>query len=156
DRLGCLALSLVPTNQPLETFPDEDVSITDTATLPLRMLISARAGEELIVRACHTGDLALASSASGWCRVFSLLWKWSGVDLLAEKVERLRRDLQFSFVFLPVLVIILSSPSLRALDPRQPLAQLYHSSWTEKQGINGTVTALAQTTDGYLWVGTTD
>jgi signal transduction histidine kinase/ligand-binding sensor domain-containing protein len=43
-----------------------------------------------------------------------------------------------------------------ALDPHQPLAQLYHTSWSAKQGVTGTVTALAQTTDGYLWVGTTD
>jgi signal transduction histidine kinase/ligand-binding sensor domain-containing protein len=43
-----------------------------------------------------------------------------------------------------------------ALDPNQPLAQLYHSSWGPKQGVTGEVTALAQTTDGYLWVGTTD
>jgi signal transduction histidine kinase/ligand-binding sensor domain-containing protein len=43
-----------------------------------------------------------------------------------------------------------------ALHPNQPLAQLYHSSWGPKQGVTGNVTALAQTTDGYLWVGTTD
>jgi PAS domain S-box-containing protein len=43
-----------------------------------------------------------------------------------------------------------------ALDPHQPLAQLYHSSWNARQGVSGSVTALAQTTDGYLWVGTTD
>ena len=43
-----------------------------------------------------------------------------------------------------------------ALDSRQPLAQLYHSSWNARNGLHGSVTALAQTTDGYLWVGTTD
>jgi ligand-binding sensor domain-containing protein/signal transduction histidine kinase len=49
----------------------------------------------------------------------------------------------------------LCSPAL-ALNPSQPLAQLYHTSWNAQQGITGNVTALAQTTDGYLWVGTTD
>src|ERR1700677_442056 len=44
--------------------------------------------------------------------------------------------------------------SLFALDPRQPLAQLYHSSWNSRNGLIGSVTALAQTTDGFLWVGT--
>jgi hypothetical protein len=39
--------------------------------------------------------------------------------------------------------------SLFALDPRQPLAQLYHSSWNSRNGLIGSVTALAQTTDGY-------
>ena len=43
-----------------------------------------------------------------------------------------------------------------ALDPNQSITQLYHTSWSAKQGVNGFVTALAQTTDGYLWVGTTD
>jgi ligand-binding sensor domain-containing protein len=51
---------------------------------------------------------------------------------------------------------MLSRASLFALNPRQPLAQLYHSSWDARNGLNGSVTALAQTTDGYLWVGTTD
>jgi signal transduction histidine kinase/ligand-binding sensor domain-containing protein len=120
------------------------------------MLISARAGEEFMVRACHTRDLALAPSPSRWCKFFPLLWKGRSVDLQADSVKRPRRDLQFSFLLWPVLAIILSNPSVRALDPRQSLAQLYHSSWTEKQGINGTVTALTQTADGYLWVGTTD
>src|SRR5215469_3182973 len=49
----------------------------------------------------------------------------------------------------------LQCSSAFALDPHQPLAQLYHTSWGAKQGVTGTVTALAQTTDGYLWVGTT-
>lgn len=53
-------------------------------------------------------------------------------------------------------VFIVSCPSLFALDPLQSLAQLYHSSWNAKQGVSGNVTALAQTTDGYLWIGTTD
>src|SRR3954452_8205875 len=43
-----------------------------------------------------------------------------------------------------------------ALDPNQPLAQLHHTSWTAKDGLNGSVAALAQTADGYMWVGTTD
>lgn len=46
--------------------------------------------------------------------------------------------------------------SLFALSPRQPLDQVHHTSWNAKHGINGVVTALAQTTDGYLWAGTSD
>src|SRR5712671_3215140 len=53
-------------------------------------------------------------------------------------------------------LLLSSRASLFALDPRQALAQLYHSSWDARNGLNGSVTALAQTTDGYLWVGTTD
>src|SRR5258708_36351006 len=43
-----------------------------------------------------------------------------------------------------------------ALDPHQSLDQLYHSVWGAKQGITGAVAALAQTTDGYLWLGAAD
>src|SRR5258706_6572971 len=32
--------------------------------------------------------------------------------------------------------------------------QFHHTSWTVKDGAPGQVTALAQTTDGYLWLGT--
>jgi streptogramin lyase len=54
-----------------------------------------------------------------------------------------------------LIFVSLCSPAL-ALNPSQPLAQFYHTSWNAKQGVTGNVTALAQTTDGYLWVGTTD
>src|SRR3954471_10991616 len=43
-----------------------------------------------------------------------------------------------------------------ALDPNQPLSQLHHTTWTAKDGLNGAVVTLAQTVDGYLWVGTSD
>ena len=45
---------------------------------------------------------------------------------------------------------------LSALDPHQPLRQFHHTSWTSKDGLSGSVMALAQTPDGYLWVGTSD
>ena len=54
-----------------------------------------------------------------------------------------------------VLAILSCAPML-ALDPHHPLGQLYHTSWNAKSGLNGSVLALAQTTDGFLWVGTTD
>lgn len=46
--------------------------------------------------------------------------------------------------------------SLPALDPHQPIDELYHTSWTARDGLSGSVSALAQTKDGYLWVGTSD
>ena len=48
----------------------------------------------------------------------------------------------------------LSWNTLFALDPHRPLAQLHHTSWKEDSGLVGAVHALAQTQDGYLWVGT--
>jgi signal transduction histidine kinase/ligand-binding sensor domain-containing protein len=67
-----------------------------------------------------------------------------------------RRRSQSIFLWVVASSFALVSPSLFAIDPHQSLAQLYHSSWGAKQGVSGDVIALAQTTDGYLWVGTTD
>jgi signal transduction histidine kinase/ligand-binding sensor domain-containing protein len=54
-----------------------------------------------------------------------------------------------------VLTALFCAPAF-ALDPNQPLGQLFHTSWNAKNGLNGSVVTLAQTTDGYLWIGTTD
>jgi ligand-binding sensor domain-containing protein len=54
------------------------------------------------------------------------------------------------------LVFALRCPPNVALDPSQPLGQLYHTSWNAKDGFNGSITALAQTQNGFLWIGTSD
>ena len=41
-----------------------------------------------------------------------------------------------------------------ALDVHRPLAQLHHTAWRVQDGAPGQITALAQTTDGYLWLAT--
>jgi len=51
---------------------------------------------------------------------------------------------------------ILFSSAVFGLDPSESLRQLHHTSWTARDGLNGSVAALAQTADGYLWIGTTD
>src|SRR5579872_3458210 len=43
-----------------------------------------------------------------------------------------------------------------ALDPHRAITQFVHTSWTDKEGAPSNIRALAQTKDGYLWVGTTD
>ena len=46
-------------------------------------------------------------------------------------------------------------PSATAAPSRQrTLSELNHTSWTAKDGVPGEVFALAQTADGYLWLGT--
>ena len=40
-----------------------------------------------------------------------------------------------------------------ALDPDRTLAQLQHTAWTIKDGAPSQVSALAQTSDGWLWIG---
>src|SRR6201999_1314017 len=46
------------------------------------------------------------------------------------------------------------SPAL-ALDPAKPLTQYSSAVWTQQQGLpQDAIRAIAQTTDGYLWLGT--
>ena len=55
-------------------------------------------------------------------------------------------------VFLTVCLFVTSA---FALDPQKAITQFVHTSWTEKDGAPTGILALAQTTDGYLWIGTT-
>jgi signal transduction histidine kinase/ligand-binding sensor domain-containing protein len=53
------------------------------------------------------------------------------------------------------LLIGLAEPGMvRALDRQQSLQQLNHSAWTVHDGAPRDIVALAQTPDGYLWLGT--
>src|SRR5262245_56996308 len=45
-----------------------------------------------------------------------------------------------------------ASPAL-ALDPDRTLAQIHHTAWTAKDGAPSQISALTQTTDGFLWIG---
>lgn len=63
--------------------------------------------------------------------------------------RRFTRALLAGFLFL-------SYSAAFALDPHQPIGELYHSAWSALQGIHGEVMALAQTSDGFLWLGTSD
>jgi signal transduction histidine kinase/ligand-binding sensor domain-containing protein len=56
---------------------------------------------------------------------------------------------------LGALFLLLSLKGARALAPEELITQLAHSSWGAKEGIVN-VEAIAQTRDGYLWVGTAD
>jgi len=51
-------------------------------------------------------------------------------------------------------ISLLSAP-LRGIDRDRRLDELYHTSWTLKDGAPTEIFAIAQTIDGYLWLGTT-
>src|SRR6516225_10890463 len=55
---------------------------------------------------------------------------------------------QLLFIFLPVSV-----RTALALDPDRHITELGHRVWGSTSGVPGDIRALAQTTDGYLWVG---
>ena len=53
------------------------------------------------------------------------------------------------------VLLAISASSLFALDPALSTTQYLHTSWTQEEGIAlPAISALAQTTDGYLWLGT--
>src|SRR5216683_2297225 len=51
------------------------------------------------------------------------------------------------------LAFMLATP-VHALDPQKSITQFTHTAWSAKDGIPGPVRAIAQTRDGYLWLGT--
>src|SRR5437868_7002486 len=51
-------------------------------------------------------------------------------------------------------LLLLLVPTADALNPDRDIHQLAHRSWSEKEGYPGRAEALAQTTDGFLWIGT--
>jgi signal transduction histidine kinase/ligand-binding sensor domain-containing protein len=51
--------------------------------------------------------------------------------------------------------LLFASPPLFALDPALAVSQYAHTAWTVRDGFSlGNVYAMAQTPDGYLWLGT--
>jgi signal transduction histidine kinase/ligand-binding sensor domain-containing protein len=54
-----------------------------------------------------------------------------------------------------LLAMLLCAPVL-GIDRDLRIEQLHHTSWTHKDGAPGEMMALAQTTDGFLWIGARD
>src|SRR5580698_7161906 len=55
-----------------------------------------------------------------------------------------------------LLFSLLTAPSLFAVNPHLSLDQYLHTSWTQEEGSAlPPIERLAQTADGYLWLGTT-
>jgi signal transduction histidine kinase/ligand-binding sensor domain-containing protein len=56
-------------------------------------------------------------------------------------------------LFLCLLALLAGAPRASALEPRISLAEYHHDIWTGKDGAPGEVSAMAQTVDGWLWIG---
>ena len=65
------------------------------------------------------------------------------------RVDRLLRNLMFVFV------AICFAQEVRAVDPNRTISQYRRESWGLERGfMGGAVSSIAQTADGYLWIGT--
>jgi ligand-binding sensor domain-containing protein/signal transduction histidine kinase len=53
------------------------------------------------------------------------------------------------------IAVVCFAVSASALDPARAVSQYLHDSWRAEKGLlGGSITAVAQTSDGYLWIGT--
>src|SRR5262245_17061564 len=65
------------------------------------------------------------------------------------------RHVVIARILAAVFVSLMSSASASAATPTLDLSQFAHAAWTARQGFfDGVVRAIAQTQDGYLWLGT--
>lgn len=73
-------------------------------------------------------------------------------------MTRVHCKVMYSALRRPVALVVLALaawPSAIALDPSRRVTQSIHRTWNQEDGLpQDTVRALAQTPDGYLWVGT--
>jgi len=76
---------------------------------------------------------------------------------LAFYLERLRKGVRSMRGLFPTVAIWtligLNSGTLYALNPDRHITELAHRSWGAKEGAPSLPQALAQTRDGYLWIG---
>jgi signal transduction histidine kinase/ligand-binding sensor domain-containing protein len=72
---------------------------------------------------------------------------------ISPDVRTMRRRLRISL--LAGLALVCCASHVQALDPNRILSQYMREHWGSEKGFTGgAVTALAQTSDGYLWIGT--
>ena len=71
---------------------------------------------------------------------------------MCDKAKFRKRELLTRFLSLCFFCTFLSSFAL-AIDRDRTLSQLHHTAWTAKDGAPSQISALAQTHDGYLWIG---
>ncbi|THD63867.1 sensor histidine kinase [Phenylobacterium sp.] len=64
-------------------------------------------------------------------------------------IQVLRRIL----ALLTVVWVCLAGPDAHALDPTRGLKQFRHTAWTRLDGMPANISSIAQTPDGYLWLG---
>src|SRR5947209_1343648 len=58
---------------------------------------------------------------------------------------------------IPCLALVCLDPAARAIDPHRIISHYSREQWGNERGYSGgSVSAIAQTKDGYLWIGTED
>src|SRR5215469_7604140 len=59
-----------------------------------------------------------------------------------------------ALITISIIPFLLGAPAVLALDPSLDITQYAHTAWTVRGGFSlGNIYAIAQTADGYLWLG---
>jgi ligand-binding sensor domain-containing protein len=77
--------------------------------------------------------------------------------VIPRQLKRVIRSICACAGFLQVILayIALGSEAAFALDPKKAITQYVHNAWTTEDGLpQNSILSIAQTRDGYLWVGT--
>jgi ligand-binding sensor domain-containing protein len=83
---------------------------------------------------------------------FIPLWRTSPACASSRGINN---DVRLVAYLAPAIVALIAPYRAAALDPEKKLSQYGLDSWQAKQGVaNGGVLSIAQSTDGYLWLGT--
>jgi ligand-binding sensor domain-containing protein len=65
------------------------------------------------------------------------------------------RAWRFAWPVIGLFAVCLFATAAFALDPQKAITQFVHTAWRTQDGIvRGAPSAIAQTTDGYVWIGT--
>lgn len=73
--------------------------------------------------------------------------------MISAPPAKLKLSAIVPYFFVGLFIISFISNAF-ALDPNKLISQFSHTNWSAKDGISGTVRAITQTQDGYLWLGT--
>lgn len=72
----------------------------------------------------------------------------------AVRPRAARRSRTIAIRLLMLASLLLCTGTGHALDPQRSLRELYHTAWTDRDGAPGEIFTMAQSADGYLWLGT--
>ena len=94
-------------------------------------------------------------ASSGVCLTLASYGRIRRLRKVQMKRAKSQRKPALALFTLSTLNTLVWSPPALALDPSLDISQYAHTAWTFRNGfLNGAVYAIAQTPDGYLWLGT--
>ena len=93
----------------------------------------------------------VCSASRPWCSFVSFAFSTSNTSRLFSR----HSPLASRHFFLMALLLLFSAPCGFSLDPSLDISQYAHTSWKVRDDfVKGALFAIAQTPDGYLWLGT--